>query len=210
MTLLKNVLAVIGGLALAGLLLAAAVFPFLGRLLESSDVPAPVEAIVLLNGNPVRGIQGAELYKKGLAPLIFVGRPEFTAQKELVDLGLPFAHEEEDYLRVLALKGVPRSAIRLFGQGHMSTVEEVETLRRELGFQPKSLLVVTAPFHSRRARLIFQRVFPETKILVCPDPQEALEPRWWKDRQSALKVVQETAKMAYYLGGGAFRSTPAP
>lgn len=210
MQLLKTALAVLGGLALAGLLLAAALFPFLGRLLESSDVPAPAEAMVLLNGNPVRGIYGAELYKKGLAPLLFVGRPEFTAPKELVDLGLPFSREEEDYLRVLALKGVPRSAVRLYGQGHMSTVEEVETLRRELGFQPKSLLVVTAPFHSRRARLIFRKVFPETTILVCPDPQEALEPRWWKDRQSALKVVQETAKMAYYLCGGAFRSAPAP
>ncbi len=206
---MKTFLAIIGGLTLVALLLAAAVFPFLGRLLESADAPAAAEAIVLLNGNPVRGIYGAELYKKGLAPVIFVGRPEFSAPRELVALGMSYAREEEDSLRCLALMGVPRGAIRLFGQGHVSTVEEVETLRRELGFSPKSLLVVTAGFHSRRARLVFEKVFPETQILVCPDPQEALEPRWWKDRQSALKVVLETAKMAYYLGGGAFRSAPA-
>jgi uncharacterized SAM-binding protein YcdF (DUF218 family) len=206
---MKTFLAVTGGLALAVLLLAAAVFPFLGRFLESADAPAPAAAIVLLNGNPVRGIYGAELYKKGLAPLIVVGRPEFSAPRELVALGMSYAHEEEDYLRCLALMGVPRNAVRLFGQGHVSTVEEVETLRRELGFNPKTLLVVTAGFHSRRARLVFEKVFPETTILVCPDPQEALEPRWWKDRQSALKVVLETAKMAYYLCGGAFRSAPA-
>lgn len=207
MKLLKNALAVLGALTLASLLLAAAVFPFLGRLLESSDVPAPAEAMVLLNGNPVRAVYGADLFKKNLAPLVFVGRPDYRPSKDLADLGLTPAREEEEYLKVLALKGVPRGAIRLFGQGHMSTQEEAEALRRNLGFNPKSLLLVTAPAHSRRARLIFQKVFPDTKILVCPDQQEALEPRWWKDRQSALKVVQETAKMAYYLCGGAFRAT---
>lgn len=209
---MKTFLAVIGGLTLLVLLVAASVFPFLGRLLESADDPAPAEAIVLLNGNPVRGIYGAELYKKGLAPIIFVGRPEFTAPKELVALGMSYEHEEEYYLRCLAIMGVPRNAVRLFGQGHLSTVDEAETLRREMGFSPKSLLVVTAGYHSRRARLIYEKVFPDTKITVCPDPQEALKPRWWKDRASATRVALETMKMAYYLGGGAFRldAKPAP
>lgn len=210
MRLLKGILLTVGGLTLAAALLAAAVFPFLGRLMESGDAPKAADAIVLLGGNPVRALYGAELYKRGLAPVIYVSRVEFPHHPDLTALGLRFTREEDFVQQALALKGVPREAVRLYGEGVVSTVEEAETLRRTLPTMPRSLLLVTGPFHCRRAKLVFSRVFPETDVLACPDPREALAERWWKDRRSALAVLLETAKTAHYLLGGAFRSSDPP
>ncbi|MES9995466.1 ElyC/SanA/YdcF family protein [Desulfovibrio aminophilus] len=210
MRLLKGILITLGGLTLFAALLAAAVFPFLGRLMESGDAPKEADAIVLLGGNPVRAIYGAELYKKGFAPTLYVSRVEFIPHQDLPALGLRFTREEEYVQQALALKGVPREAVHLYGNGVVSTVEEAEALRGALPSPPRTLLLVTGPFHCRRAKLVFSRVFPESEILACPDPREALAERWWKDRRSALLVLLETAKTAHYLLGGAFRSSDPP
>ncbi|MBW1742529.1 MAG: YdcF family protein, partial [Deltaproteobacteria bacterium] len=111
------------------------------------------------------------------------------------------------YKEILLKKGVPEEAISFFSQGHVSTVEEAESLRKDLGGKPTKLLVVTSPYHTRRAKAIFGDVLPNADIRVVATPYENFDPQWWTDKNSAIAVVLETVQTIYYHLGGAFRST---
>lgn len=204
---IRGLLAVTGAMALALAALGLAALVWAPRWLVVADELRPAEAIVTLNGATLRAVYAAELYHRGLAPTIWVGRPEFDPPQALVDLGLPFRPQEEDYCEVLRKKGVPDAAVRLFGHGHVSTVEEAEALRQTLGPGPHTLILVTASFHSRRAKAAFASAFPGSTLLLAPDPLEPLPEAWWRDRKAALNVVQETAKTLHFILGGVFRST---
>jgi uncharacterized SAM-binding protein YcdF (DUF218 family) len=122
-------------------------------------------------------------------------------------LGIHIPRNEERYKEILLLKRVPEDAINFFSQGHVSTVEEAESLKKVLGDKPVKLLVVTSPYHTRRAKAIFKNVLPNAEIRAVATPYEHFDTQWWTDKDSAIAVVLETVQTLYYHLGGAFRST---
>ncbi len=208
---MRGALAWFGGLCLAALALAAAAMLLAGAWLTRDDDLAgigperPAAAIVVLGGSPFRPLHAADLFARGLAPRIYVSAPvrgKDAALLETVDAApLP---QEEVYIRLLKARGVPDAAIRTFGQGLVSTAREAEELSRVLGPGPGVLVVVTSPYHVLRTRLTFGRELPGWRVLVSGTPYEPFPARWWTTQQTALKVLSETAKLAYFLFGGRF------
>jgi uncharacterized SAM-binding protein YcdF (DUF218 family) len=195
-------------LAFLCILLAGVGFLFAGEWLVLNESPAKSDAIVLLSGGMARPLYGADLYLNHYAPLVYVSRPRVNEQVLHVEkLGIHIPRNEECYKEILLKKGVPEEAITFYSQGHVSTVEEAESLKKVVGDQPIKLLIVTSPYHTRRAKAIFTDVLPNAQIRVVATPYESFDPQWWTDKNSAIAVILETAQTLYYHLGGAFRST---
>lgn len=180
-----------------------------GWWLPVNDELKPADAIVLLGGDPRRAVHAADIYLKGLAPVIYTCRPLNESQEPLCGLGLTCEREEERTLQALLLKGVPREAVQFYGQDLRSTVDEGEHLARLLPPEIKTVIVVTSPAHCRRAKLIVSRLLPGRELLFSPPPYERFEPKWWTDQTSARQVLLECAKFLYYFSGRAFRTGEA-
>ncbi len=169
--------------------------------------PEAADAILLLSGEPSRALQAAELFSRGLAPVVYVPRPAHShSQKLLEEMGIPFPPQEQLYEEILVRKGVPKDRIRVHGSGFVSTVEEV-VAARGLSLGPRrTLLVVTSPYHVRRVKMIFRSVLPQVRVIVVADPREPYPRRWWTNQDVARNVVLETLKIAFFLAGGRYTS----
>ncbi len=203
---LRFILQALGALTLLGFALGAGLVLSAGLWLPVHDELQPADAIVILAGEPRRAIHAADLYHQGLAPLVYVSRPRFEPPQALCDLGFPCPRQEDLMLEVLERKGVPASAVRLYGRDLMSTVEEGEALRAELGPEKRRIIVVTSPYHCRRAKLILAPILRGHEIIMTPTPYERFDVKWWTHQGSAAAVVSETAKFVFYFLGTPFRS----
>jgi len=205
------ILQVFGFLAGLSVLVGGLGLYFAGEWLILDEQPAKSDAIVLLSGSMARPLYGADLYHGGYAPVIYVSRPKPDEQESRLErLGIRLPRHEERYKEILLKKKVPEGAISFFSSGHVSTVEEAESLRKVFGNRPVKLLIVTSPYHTRRAKAIFRDILPNAGIRVVATPYESPSPQWWTDKRSAIAVVLETVQTIYYHLGGAFRSTDAP
>lgn len=205
----RRFLEIVGALTLAALLVGGALVATAGHWLRVDDQPRKADAIVVLAGELRRAVHAADLYNQGLAPVIYLGRPRHDPPQALCDLGFECARQEQVMLRILAAKGVPVEAVRLYGQELMSTVDEGENLRRELGPEKKTLLVVTSAYHCRRARMILSNTIGGHELLMSPTPYERFEKDWWNHQLSSLAVVSEVSKFVFYFLGTPFRARPA-
>jgi uncharacterized SAM-binding protein YcdF (DUF218 family) len=198
----------VGALAIAGLLVGGGLVLTAGWWLRMDEAPKKADAIVILAGDLHRAIFAADLYHQGLAPVILLGRPHRGDPDPLCQLGFDCPTQEESMERVLRAKGVPPGVLKLYGKDHMSTVEEGESLARELGAEPRTLLVVTSPYHCRRARMILSGILGRHELVMTPTPYERFDTKWWAHQGSAGAVVSEVAKFGFYFLGTPFRSRP--
>ena len=109
---------------------------------------------------------------------------------------------EEAGRTLLLRRDVPAPAIATFGEGLRTTVEEAHAIRALFPDGAPTLLVVTSPYHVRRARTIFRDALPHARVLVAASRYEPFPDRFWTDRDAAPQVVLECAKLAYYALGG--------
>jgi uncharacterized SAM-binding protein YcdF (DUF218 family) len=180
---------------------------FIGCWLQYSDKPEKSDAIIVLAGNPTRAIYAAEPYLKGSAPKIYISRPVRRHREKLLDeLGVYFPYAEEVYRQVLLKKGVPDSDIRIFGKSSISTVEEAAAIKELFKGSRKRLLVVTSPYHIRRAKMIFGNVLKDHEIRVVGTPYEPFPQKWWTNQDLARNVILEVVKILFYKLGGRFYS----
>ena len=172
--------------------------------LSSADEPVPSCASVVVGGDPSRGLAAADVYRLGLAPRVVVSAAAPTARdKRLAAAGITMPLDDELARRVLVARGVPESAIALFGRDLQSTVDEARALR-ELFRAGEKLLVVTSPLHARRARIVLETELPRERFRVIGSSYDPVPEKWWRDRDSARDVLLEVAKLTYFLAGGRF------
>lgn len=181
---------------------------FADKWLSGSDRPEAADAILVLSGEPSRALHAAELYSRGIAPVVYVSRPELTrAQKLLEEMVIPYPPQEHLYREILVRKGVPRDRIRILGNSLRSTIDEATAARDVDTGQLRTILVVTSPYHVRRVKMTFGDILPNIRVIVTANPHEPYPERWWTDQDVARNVVLETVKIAFYLAGGRFTST---
>jgi len=211
--LIRNLLAVIGGLTVAGTVFAVAVLAFAGHWMRVNEQPVKADYIFPLAGDMNRMVKAAELYKEGYAPAILMSRPRVLPPEPLDMIkplmGYPDYDLYEFVERLLKALNADSAIVEPFGNGHTSTVEEIEALKQHFGDKKPSLLVVTSPYHARRAKMIMNDLLPEYDITVSVSDDGAFRDDWWRDQDSARYLVLEFAKTLYYMAGGAFRSTDA-
>ena len=114
------------GLALlAGLVIVL----FLADWMVRSDDLQPSDSIVVLAGAPERALYAGDLYLKQYAPIVLVSRPARHHSQELLsEYGIELPRYEDLDVALLRAKRVPEAAIEIFGNGSLSTVEEMEVL----------------------------------------------------------------------------------
>jgi uncharacterized SAM-binding protein YcdF (DUF218 family) len=187
---------------LLGWLLLPRVLEGWARWLAVQDDPRPADAIVVLGGGEGERIaEAVRLYERGLAPRIIILGPASPV--------LPLSFREDaptmpQAKKIVALrKGVPEDAVEVV-EGPTSTYEEalaVARILQERGY--RRILVVTSPFHSRRARQTFRKVVGSQGVAVLvihpPWDRSTSDPeRWWRRERDTMRILVETLKMGYY------------
>lgn len=219
--LVRALLQFFGLLTVIGLVLGLIAIPVLPRILQVKDALQSADYIVPLAGDWHRLITAAELYKAGLAPKVVLSnariRPPTRLDEIREGMGEPRSDPRAFRERLMRHLGVPDDAMASFGDGHISTSEEAEAFREFLDRDKSrtgqerslSVILVTSPYHTRRARMIFRDTMPDVRFMVTAPPERQLKAQWWRDRDSAVLSVLETFKFAYYLLGGRFQAADA-
>lgn len=212
--LARAILQLIGLFTVIGLLITLIALPVLPRILQVEDKISKADYIVPLAGDRHRYFKAAELFKGGYAPKVLLSnsfvRPPTRYDAALDEMGIDIPPPHELRRRLLVHLGVPEQAMESFGDGHISTVEEAEALRAFLSNKPEGMperiILVTSPYHTRRAKTVLSDVMPNVQFMVTALPERRLKSQWWRDRDSAITSVLETFKFLHYLLGGRFRS----
>lgn len=202
----RCLLAALALVVVAGSLLAAALVLASSWLLQS-DEPQAADAIVVLAGDARRARYAADLFRQGLARQVLVSRPAPTAREKLLaELAIPFPRGEQVDSWVLEKTGVGAGNIDFFGEASLSTFDEAIALQRRFAGQSPRLLVVTSPYHVRRARMALTDALPNAVLTVCATPYEEFPARWWTSQDAARDLLLESAKLTFYSLGGRFSS----
>ncbi len=175
-----------------------------GRALVVADpVPSHADAIVVMAGSVSdRILEAARLYREGVAPLVVITHerlPRGGATLRANGVRLPESHELAR--RGLRALGVPDAAIRDLRRRARSTRSEARVIARwACKARLTSLVVVTSPSHTRRARLLLrQALLPDVEVTVRPAPAAMYRgARWWRDRRAAKEVLSEYEKLANF------------
>jgi uncharacterized SAM-binding protein YcdF (DUF218 family) len=100
---------------------------------------------------------------------------------------------------------VPFDAIAMDDSSITSTYMEAERLKEWIAHRPypvQSVILVSDPFHMRRARWTYQKVLGAgIAIEMAPVPfdRTPYQRLWWKDQLSRQNVQEEYSKLLYYL-----------
>jgi uncharacterized SAM-binding protein YcdF (DUF218 family) len=99
--------------------------------------------------------------------------------------------------------GVAAEAIRTESVSH-GTHEAVVAVAPLLAAEGvRSVVLVTSPYHQRRAFRAARRAWPGVRIVNHPAQPSAWSPQgWWRTRASRRVVVGEYLKLLYYLARG--------
>ena len=136
-----------------------------------SAAPAAADAIVVFAGGvgesgkagggaQERIAQAVALYKSGYAPVL------------ILSSGYVYSFQEAEVMRALAVdQGVPASAILLERRAANTyqNVKFVDEILREHGW--RRVLLVSSPYHMRRALLVWRKQAPDVSVLATPVAQ---------------------------------------
>jgi uncharacterized SAM-binding protein YcdF (DUF218 family) len=200
----RLVLDAFGILAVLAVLSAFVFFFSVAGWLQYRDEPMVADFILPLAGDPARLTKAAEVYAEGFAPSVLLSNEWHRAVSIAAS---PTAHVDAADSRIahLAALGVPSEQISTYGSSLLSTAEEAEALKTFLGRRKVTVLLVTSPYQARRAKIIFERELPNVHCLIAWPAKDKIRERWWRDKDSAVLVVTEIAKLIHYFTGGVFR-----
>jgi uncharacterized SAM-binding protein YcdF (DUF218 family) len=165
--------------------------------IQAPEVLQPCDAIVVLGGGMVapgmlkddsmrRTLRGIELYKRGLASLIILsGEPREAAVRTAMARSL----------------GVPDEAILTLDAAPTTREESTQTKDLLRKRNAKRITLITDSLHTRRAKLLFERVGLEVYPAYSADYVSAMtapRDRLWL----SIRVAQETLALIYYRIAG--------
>lgn len=171
------------------------IFRFAAETWIVEDPLENADALIVLSGDNFyadRATRAAELFREGKAPLIVASGRRLRPNAGIAEL------MEHD----LVERGVPKDKILRFTHDADSTREEAEALVKLAKTRKwHKTIVVTSNYHTRRARYIFNRVFPQgIEVRVASARDGDFDPqRWWEKRKSTKELMQEFAGMVVAL-----------
>jgi uncharacterized SAM-binding protein YcdF (DUF218 family) len=176
----------------------AVIFFFgIGYYLSPQSKLAKVDAIVAISGGETgtRTEEAIKLYKEGWAPtIIFSGAA--------LDPNSP--SNAQAMSRAAQAAGVPASAIELdeLAANTRGNAAGVGAIIRQNGYQ--SIILVTSPYHQRRADLAFRHVLGSEFTILNHSSFDAQWRRshWWATPRSQSLTFGELQKVFYELLSG--------
>lgn len=168
-----------------------------GEVLVERDPLAPADVIVVLAGNsPFRARHAEALHAQGLAPHVIISNEPLSSH------GVQTTWLELRSVGLVKLS-IPDAAIVPIPEISDSTYEEA--LRSRAIMQARgwrSAILVTDPFHMRRATMTFRQAFESAGLTVAASPADGSKygvDNWWTDRNAIMRVAQEYIKLGYYV-----------
>jgi uncharacterized SAM-binding protein YcdF (DUF218 family) len=161
---------------------------------ESWVVEDPLQqsdALLLLSDDNFfadRATRASELYRQKLSPVVVASGRRLRPTAGVAEL------MEHDLIE----RGVPKDRIIRFPQDADNTREEAQALRALVAEKNwHSVIVVTSNYHTRRARYIFERVFPDSvAVRVASARDGGFDPEhWWENRKSLKLFMGELFAM---------------
>ena len=170
-------------------------FLLLGSWLAVEDPLERVDAIVAISGDTgARADTAITLWKAGWAPIIvFSGAaidPESVSSAEIM---------RREALR----QGVPENAVLVEGASTTTEENAAEVAKLMTGRKLRSAILVTSPYHQRRAAYEFHRAFDPRGLVFRNHP--ASDPEWnaflwWRQEPVRSRTLLELVKLgAVYL-----------
>jgi uncharacterized SAM-binding protein YcdF (DUF218 family) len=163
--------------------------------LTPKDELTNADVIVAISGGDTqaRTLKAVELYKQGLAPKILFSGAALD----------PLSPSNAKVMRDYALEaGVPEEVI-LIEEAAQNTAENAENSQGVLGSQDfKKIILVTSPYHQRRAYLEFRDKLSDEIVLLNQSSSDDswptawfLTPRgWWLGLSESAKTVMTAVK----------------
>jgi uncharacterized SAM-binding protein YcdF (DUF218 family) len=136
-----------------------------------AEPPRPADAIVVLAGGVGESGKAGGGYQERVKHAVDLYRSGFAAQL-ILSSGYTFVFEESKVMQALAIaQGVPASAIFLEDQA-ANTCEHALFVRERLHQrQWRQILLVSSPYHMRRAVATFNKLAPEITVIPQPPPR---------------------------------------
>ncbi|MDQ6670527.1 MAG: YdcF family protein [Chloroflexota bacterium] len=185
---------------LGGLIIGVAALIGPGILLDTPQPPLQLsDAIVVISGDEqmARFQEGVNLYERGLGRYVVFSGAAY-------DNGTSNA----DVMRDLAVqRGVPDQAIFEEPRGGDTWGNAVYTRQvlEEHGLH--SAILVTSPYHARRAKLTFDAAYAGSSIVLrvhaAPDSQWRKQ-SWWQQPETRRLTFTELQKLAYIFATGQY------
>jgi len=192
------------GVAVAYLLLFYSPFVwFLAEPLQVVDRPQPADAIVVFAGGVGESGKAGGGYQERVKQAVDLYRAGH-AQSVIFSSGYTFAFREAEVMRELAVShGVPASAIILETKA-ANTYENVAFVREILARKAwQRILLVSSPYHMRRALLTWRRVAPDVVVIPTPPPQSQFYAHGWGASLEQIRgILQEYAAIVAYWWWG--------
>jgi uncharacterized SAM-binding protein YcdF (DUF218 family) len=173
-------------------------------LIVESELPQ-ADALVVLSGSGnyiERTRAAAELFKAGRAQKIILTNDNERGGWSSAEERNPFFEELE--FAELVRAGVPAEKIEGLTEIVTSTYDEAVLVREYASAQGlHSIMVVTSPYHSRRALWTWRRVFQNSGIEIglsaAPTGEQSPNPfSWWWHPRGWAMVAGEYPKLIYY------------
>ena len=142
-----------------------------------------VDVIIILGGDSERIPYGAKLYKSNYSDKIIISGDKEAGKKQAIESGIT--------LKVVIL------------EDKSTTTCENAKFSRSIMLQNNftSAIVVSSPYHMRRASWLFGDVFKNDNItlLYSPVDNSWFKPeKWWTNKMEMHVVVEEYSKFIYY------------
>jgi uncharacterized SAM-binding protein YcdF (DUF218 family) len=168
----------------------------IGHYLDVTDPLAKADAIVAISGDTgARAETAITLWKAGYAPLlIFSGAssdPQSASSAELMK-------------RTAVAAGVPAGSIIVEGASATTEENASNVARIMRGRSLHSAILVTSPYHQRRAALLFAREFDPAGLAFRNHPADDpdWDPNvWWIHDDSRALTLVELAKLGALVAG---------
>ena len=178
---------------LAGLIAVLLVIKVPGWLVVEGEAQKADVAVILGGGGGSRSRAGVSLYDAGLA-----------SQLLLID------KSKQDWVHVvenLCHDCTTQDKDMVYLEGSSNTFTDATLVSQYIASQGiDRMIVVTDPYHTRRALLIFKAQFKDSSVDISVvssgDYAKNLRPdeKWWHDDQTARVILQESTKIVgFYL-----------
>ncbi len=155
-----------------------------GNWLVIRQQPIKSDVIIVLSGGVGRLEKGISLFEEGYGKYLMLSNfKEWTRG------------------RSRSIMHLPVSAIIVEEKAHSTYTNALFTKELMLRYNFKSAIVVTSDFHSRRSKLIFDRVYANTGISLNYSTAETrhFQPdKWWDNKYSRRTTYREYLKYAGY------------
>lgn len=166
-----------------------------GWLIHQDKIEKADAILVLGGGRGERVLQGAKLYREKYADQIMM-----TGEFQQVLYG-PVYHWALQGQKLAVSRGVPENKIipilDSMSTHDDATLSLAECRKRHF----KSLIVVSEPFHTKRAFYAFKKVYKNSGVKVMIYPvQDSWYKRdtWWDSEYGLMATTDEYIKFVYY------------